>query len=233
LCQFESAHTPVFNAALYLCPRFALNPSAASALLPAPPTIPAASSASVLHWLASCAIAAAATAAAASASQQAGFVVEDLLASKVFTALVNTVQSSASLSGVSGEGSGSSSVLLNILLEVINPRNLPLISRALSRVLLYPRIHADFARIAGEITALHVACLLHQLHTSDRNEEFKTALEDCLKSIKQHVTDKDVANSCVNQLLITMCAHANVAISDRCISAAALAISGESRVEQR
>jgi hypothetical protein len=196
----------------------------------------AAPTAVVIHWLASCAIAASACATAASASQQVGFVVEDVLASKVFAALVSPGSTRLGFSAKSGDGGGggsscsiSSSLLLEALLEVMNPSNLVPICRALARVLLYPNAHPDFARIAGEIAALQTTLLLHLLHTSNRDEDFKAALEDCITSITQRTADISVANACVDQLLLIMCVHANIIISDGRICAEARAISGPAR----
>jgi hypothetical protein len=167
-------------------------------------------------------------AAAAAVSQQAGFVVEDLLASKIFAALVDVSPSNAGSSG----GGGSSSTLLRVLLEVVNPCNLPSICHALSQVFLCPSAHAASTRIAGEITALQGICLLRLLQTSNDDEGFKTALEGCLMATEQRVAERCVSDACTNELLIMMCMQAHVMIGEGRIGAAVHVISGGYRVIQ-
>jgi hypothetical protein len=169
-------------------------------------------------------------AAAAAASQQAGFVVEDVLASKIFTALVDAAPSNAGCSAVGGDSGGGGSSLLSVLIEVVNTRNLPSICHALSQVFLCPSAHAASARIAGEITALQGVRLLSLLQTSNDDEGFKTALEGYLMATEQRVAERCVSDACTNELLIMMCMQAHVMIGEGRIGAAVHAISGEDRV---
>jgi hypothetical protein len=166
-------------------------------------------------------------AAAAAVSRQAGFAVEDVLTSKLFTALVDVSFSNESLSGVGSDSNVGSSTLLGVLLEVISIRNLPSICHALSHVLLYPNAHAASARIAGEITALQGMHLLSLLQTSNDDAGFKAAFESFLAWLEQRVADRCVSAACANELLTMMCTQAHTMIGEGRIGAASHVISGE------
>jgi len=160
-----------------------------------------------------------------------GFVVEDLLASKIFTALVDASPTSSSISSTSS--SSSSSSLFDALRDIISARNLSPLCRALSPAILCPSSHASSsvssARIAGEITALHVARLLHLLQSqesSSRSDEFEAALEECVAMGEGGDGGSCVAAACVNQLLFIVCMQAHAMIGEGRLGAATNAISG-------
>jgi hypothetical protein len=153
-----------------------------------------------------------------------GFVVEDMLASKIFSALVDA--SSTSISSNSSVGS----TLLDVLREVITFRNLAPLCRALSGVILHPNAHAASARLAGEITAIQVVWLLHLLGSqrSSQIDEFAAALGNHVAKAERSFGGSDVAAGCVNRVLFIMCMQAHVMIGEGRLGAAAHVISGES-----
>ncbi len=154
-------------------------------------------------------MAAAAAAAAAAASQEkVGFVLEDMLASKILATLL---QSSAVPGSIGGNGSsGDGYMLLEVLQEVMNFRNICALCSAFSGVIICPSIHAASARTAGEITALHTVYLLHLLQTPHHDDEFTSALEHSVSAVQRQSSDSRVADACIDQLLITLCMRAHV-----------------------
>jgi hypothetical protein len=81
-------------------------------------------------------------------------------------------------------------------------------------------------KIAAEITALQAARLLHLMSHSNGDDNFREALEECVRSMEERVTERCVAHSCISQLLIFMCVHAHRLIAEGLMGAAVLAISG-------
>jgi hypothetical protein len=79
--------------------------------------------------------------------------------------------------------------------------------------------------IAGEISALQTARLLHLLHSSNCDDEFKSALKECV-AISNHLSDC-ASSACANQLLIVMCAQAHTMIRAGRVGPSVQTISGE------
>jgi hypothetical protein len=170
-------------------------------------------------------VAAAAAAAAAAASQEkVGFVLEEILASKIFATLLQSSAACTVPGSIGGNGgSGDGYMLLEVLQEVINFRNISALCSAFSGVIICPSIHVASARTAGEITALHTVHLLHLLQTPHHDDEFKSALEHSVSVLQQQTSDSRVAQACIDQLLITLCMRAH----GMPLEQHALAISGQ------
>lgn len=149
---------------------------------------------------------------------------EDLLASQIFNLLADASSlTSGSYGGMSAsDGFG----LFHVLREVINLRSLLPLSRAFSGVIIYPKEQAASSRIAGEITALQAVRLLHLLQSSIRDDDFKEALEQCVRTVQRSVVDSRVADACVDQILIVLCMQAHSSIGEGRSDAALYAISG-------
>ena len=157
-------------------------------------------------------MAAAAAAAAAAASQEkVGFVLEDMLASKILATLLQSSAACAVPGSTGGNGSsGDGYMLLEVLQEVMNFRNISALCSAFSGVIICPSIHAASARTAGEITALHTVHLLHLLQTTHHDDEFTSALQHSVSAVQRQISDSRVADACIDQLLITLCMRAHV-----------------------
>ncbi len=153
-----------------------------------------------------------------------GYVVEDLLASQIFNVLADA---SSLTSDSYGSMSASNDLgLFHVLREVINLRSLLPLSRAFSGVIIYPKGQAASSRIAGEITALQAVRLLHLLQSSIRDDDYKEALEQCVRTVQRSVVGSRVADACVDQILIILCMQAHALIGEGRSDAALHAISG-------
>ncbi len=170
-------------------------------------------------------MAAAAAAAAAAASQEkVGFVLEEMLASKLFATLLHSSAACAVPGNIGGSGgSGDGYMLLEVLQEVMNFRNISALCSAFSGVIICPGIHVAYARTAGEITALHTVHLLHLLQTPHHDDEFKSTLERSVSAVQRQTLDRRVAEACIDQLLVTLCMRAH----SMPLEQHALAISGQ------
>ncbi len=154
---------------------------------------------------------AAAAAAAATSQEKVGFVLEDMLSSKIFATLLQSSAVCAAARSI-GDNSGGRDghMLLDVLQEVMNIRNLSALCSALSGVIICPSVHVASARTAGDITALYTVRLLHLLQTPHHDNQFKSALELSISTMQRQISDSHVAEACIDQLLITMCMRAHV-----------------------
>jgi len=147
-----------------------------------------------------------------------------MLASKIFATLLQPSAAYAVPGSIGGNGGiGDGYMLLEVLQEVMNFRNISALCNAFSGVIICPSIHVASARTAGEITALHTVHLLHLLQTQHHVDEFKSALEHCVSAVQRQPSDRRVAEACIEQLLVTLCMRAH----SMPLEQHALAISGQ------